>query len=188
MNITKTACAALALLVGGVSAHAFTIDLSGQTADGAGFNTFIVNNASMDSVGSIEFAFVYDAGDNGSNISWGSELVVQVGHLPTETFVQIGTQAGSCDAFGLICDFDLMWDDVEGIYSAAGTINLAAAIADGSGDWEILIADQFDDAGIDGRFLDGSYITLNQVPVPAAVWFMGSALLSLFGVRRMRKR
>jgi len=126
--------------------------------------------------------------DNGSNISWGSELVVQIGHLPTMSFAQIGTVEGGCAVFGLDCDFDLMWTDESGIFTAAGSITFMDPIADGSGDWEILIADSFDDAGIDGRFLDGSQITVNQVPVPAAVWFLGSALLSLFGVRRFSNR
>ena len=187
MNKIVTGALASIAMGATLSASAFTIDLAGQEADGEAFNIFTFTNDNTNAVSSITFDFVYDAGNNGSNISWGSELLVQLGHLPTDQFAQVGTAAGSCAAFGVACVFDLGFTDDPGIFTASGTIDFGA-VADGSGDWEIIIADSFDDAGIDGVFLDGSNITVNQVPVPAAVWFMGSALLSLFGVRRFGKR
>lgn len=113
--------------------------------------------------------------------------IVEVGHLPSNQFVQIGTRDESRDSFGVDCEFDLMWDDESGIFSASGGINLyGSSIADGSGDWEMLLADSFDDDGIDGRFLEGSYLELTEIPLPAAAWLMGSALLGLGAAARRR--
>lgn len=187
MNNRLTGALASVALCTSLGAHAFTIDLSGVTVDGLSpFNTFVVSNANVAPAATIDFVFVYDAGDNGSVISWGSELVLEIGHLDSETYAQIGTQEGGCAVVDLDCDFDLMWTDESGIFTAAGSIDFV--VGDGSGDWQIIVFDTFNDAGIDGRFLDGSSITINQVPVPAAAWFLGSGLLSLFGLRRLRNR
>lgn len=181
----KSIYCAIAAVTLAVPAAAFTIDLEGQEVDGAMFNVFTVTAPDIGEVSRIEFSFVYEAGlDTGS---WGSELVVQIGHLPSDEFVQIGTQDVGCSDFGIFCEFDLMWDDDVGTFTATGGINLNSnAIADGSGDWEILFADSFDDDGIDGRFLEGSFIELTEIPLPAAAWLMGSALLGLGAAARRR--
>ena len=181
----KVILAACILLLS-TSANALLIDLSGETADGNAFNIFTVNNINTAAVTDITFNFIYDAGDNGSNFSWGSELGVQVGHIPTGLFGQIGTQDGGCAAFSVFCEFDLMWDDFGGVFTASGTISLGT-ILDGSGDWEVLIADSFDDSGIDGRFLDGSFISINQVsqvPVPATLLLFGLGIAGISLTRR----
>ncbi len=187
MKIKSFLASASATLLLSTSANALMIDLAGQTADGDAFNVFTVANADTAAVTDITFDFVYDAGDNGANISWGSEMVLQIGHLPTMSFAQIGTVDGGCAVFGVDCSFDLMWDDNSGIFTASGSITFMDPILDGSGDWEILIADSFDDAGIDGRFLDGSFISVNQVaqvPVPATLLLIGLGVAGMGMARR----
>ena len=195
MKIRTLLISFAASLFVGMSANAdLIIDLEGEEANGNGFNVFTVNNADASQVTGISFNFVYDAGVSGSNISWGSELLVQIGHLPTNAFAQIGTQDESCDAFGVICEVDLMWDDAPGVFSAAGGFNLQPPgnPADGSGNWEILIADSFDDGGADadGVFLAGSYIRIEQlavaVPEPGTLLLMGLGLVGLGFARRRR--
>lgn len=179
----------LGTLLGATAAHAFTIDLENVEVDGAGFNIIPFQVDGLDEVRSVEFEFIYDAGDNGSNVSWGSELLIEVGHLASQTFTQIGTAANSCPVFGEVCEFDLDWTDDNGIFTISGAVDLVTPVLDTSGDWQILIADSFDDAGIDGRFLAGSSITLSEtsvVPVPAAVWLFGSALLGMGALRRKK--
>ncbi|MFK8014913.1 MAG: PEP-CTERM sorting domain-containing protein [Gammaproteobacteria bacterium] len=187
MKLKAIMATAAATLLLSTSANALMIDLAGEEADGGAFNVFVVPNADTGAVTDITFDFIYDAGNNGSNISWGSELVVQIGHLPTMSFAQIGTVDGGCAVFGIDCAFDLMWDDTSGIFSASGSITFMDPILDGSGDWEILIADSFDDAGIDGVFLDGSFISVNQVaqvPVPATLLLIGLGVAGMGLARR----
>ncbi len=187
MKLKAIMATAGATLLLSTSANALMIDLAGETADGAGFNVFTVANADTAAVTDITFDFVYDAGDDGATISWGSEMVLQIGHIPTDQFAQIGTVDGGCASFGVDCSFDLMWDDTSGIFTASGSITFMDPILDGSGDWEILIADSFDDAGIDGRFLDGSFISVNQVaqvPVPATLLLIGLGVAGMGFARR----
>jgi hypothetical protein len=183
MKLKSMMATAAATLLLSTSANALFIDLEGQESDGAAFNEFQVNNTNTAEVTSITFDFVYEAGFE--NASWGSELIVEIGHLPTGSFAQIGTQAESCDFFGLICEFDLMWDDTSGIFTASGEITFMDPILDGSGDWNIIIADSFDDFGTDGRFLAGSFIEVNQVPVPATLLLIGLGVAGM-GVARRR--
>lgn len=175
---------AAATLLLTASANALVIDLEGQESDGADFNIFTVNNTNTAAVTDITFDFVYEAGFE--NASWGSELIVEIGHLPTGQFAQIGTADVSCADFGLICEFDLMWDDAGGIFTASGSVSFMDPIADGSGDWQIVIADSFDDLGVDGRFLAGSFIEINQVqvPVPATLLLVGLGVAGMGFARR----
>ena len=185
MKLKSMMASAAATLLLTASANALVIDLEGQESDGFAFNVFTVNNTNTAAVTNVTFDFVYEAGFE--NASWGSELIVEIGHLPTGQFAQIGTQAESCDFFGLICEFDLMWDDTSGTFTASGSIEFMDPIADGSGDWQILIADSFDDFGTDGRFLAGSFIEINQaaqVPVPATLLLVGLGLAGMGAARR----
>jgi len=185
-GFTKAICLVAALSVSPLAAASFVIDLTGEEADGATFNILPFSNANAAPVTDVSFVFNYDAGLGGQNASWGSELIVEVGHLTSNTFLQIGTQGNSCGSFGLLCEFDLGFPNTGGIFSASGTVAFPTAIADASGLWQIVIADSFDDAGVDGVFLEGSSITVNQstVPAPATLALLG---LGLLGLRWSRK-
>ncbi len=84
--------------------------------------------------------------------SLASDLHVTMTHVPTGTelrFGSVGTggQTGSCATGG--CDAEL------GLPSATGTYTVEAAAAvhalpDAGGDWEVLLRDSNDDAGMDG--------------------------------------
>ena len=136
---------AIGLMVSG-PANALFIDLGGVVVDGDALNQFTVNNPNSNAVVDITFDFVYEAGGAAfGNESWGSELILEVFHVDSGSAGQIGTQAVSCDDFGLICEFDLMWDDATGIFTAMGGFSFLTPIVDGSGDWIITVADSFDD-------------------------------------------
>ena len=179
----KTLLAAAALMTFGMSAQAtHIIDLSGVAVDGAGLNIFTQTNVPAGEVVDVSFDFTYEAGPGGGG-SWGSEVVLELLHVPTGVFFQIGTQDEGCDAFGLTCAFDLMWDDAPGIFTASGSVMFNGAIADGSGDYQITIGDSFDDPGLDGVFLAGSNLTINQLPVVVApVPVPGTLLLVGIGI------
>lgn len=169
------------------------VDLGGVVVDGAGLNSFTVNNPNTNPVIDVTFEFIYEAGgDTFGNASWGSELILEVFHVNSGTAGQIGTQVQSCDAFGLICEFDLMWDDASGIFQAMGGFSFMDPILDGSGDWVVTVADSFDDLGIDGQFLDGSFVSINQaplgVPAPASLLLFGLGIAGLGFYRGRRKR
>lgn len=170
---------AASLLFLSLQANAVIISLEGQEADGAAFNIFSVNNSNTDEVLDISFNFVYEA----FTPSWASDLVVEIGHLDSGNFFQIGTQSGGCTDLGVLCDFDLAWAGEPGIFNASGMISVAVnAIIDGAGEWEVLIADSFDDAGVDGVFLAGSFIEITQgvrvsSPSAIALFLLAGAML-----------
>jgi hypothetical protein len=158
-DMKKQSFIAAVLLLLSIQANAVVISLEGEEADGAAFNILTLNNTDTREVLDINFNFNYEAFDP----SWSTDLVVEVAHITSGTFYQIGTQAFGCADLGVLCDFDLAWIDVSGVFSAVGTISLAIdTIVNGAGDWEVLIADTFNDAGVDGVFLAGSFVEITQ--------------------------
>ncbi len=155
----KQSLIATVLLLLSIQANAVVISLDGQESDGAAFNILALNNGDTREVLDISFSFFYEA----LATSWASDLVVEIAHLDSGNFYQIGTQSFGCTDLGINCEFDLGWLDEPGIFEATGTLSLAAdTILDGSGDWEVLIADSFDDNGVDGIFLAGSFVEIVQ--------------------------
>ncbi|WP_395342418.1 hypothetical protein PN836_000900 [Ningiella sp. W23] len=155
----KQSFIAAALLLLSVQANALIISLEGEQADGESFNIFTVNNTDTREVLDLSFNFIYEA----FTPSWGADLVLEIAHIDSGSFFQVGTQDFGCTDLGVLCEFDLCLPDESGVFSAAGMISLPfRAIIDGSGVWEILIADSFDDSGIDGQFLSGSFVEVIQ--------------------------
>ncbi len=181
-------------------AHALFVDLEGLAVDGAGPNSLLVPNLDPNEVIDVTFNFEYEAGTcdicgdppGSGNPSWGEELLLSLNHIPSGTAAQIGTDTGgSCSGFGMtnFCEFDLGWDGSSGIFSASGSLTFTPAILDGSGLWAIIVLDSFDDAGVDGVFLAGSFVSINQaapVPVPATLLLIGLGLVGV-GVARRRR-
>lgn len=184
----KQSFIAAVLLLLSIQANAVVISLDGQEADGAEFNILSLNNTDTREVLEISFSFFYEA----LTPSWATDLVVEIAHLDSSNFYQIGTQAFGCTDLGVECEFDLGWLDDSGVFEASGTLSLdAGTITDGSGDWEVLIADSFDDTGVDGVFLDGSFVEVIQgeraIPAsaPAAILLFVLAGLSLLTRRKL---
>ncbi|MBT1449288.1 hypothetical protein KJ365_00215 [Glaciecola sp. XM2] len=184
----KQSFIAAVLLLLSIQANAVVISLDDQETDGAAFNILPFNNTDTREVLGISFSFFFEA----LSPSWASDLVVEIAHLDSNNFYQIGTQEFGCTDFGVECEFDLGWLDDSGVFEASGTLSLdPGTIADGSGEWEILIAESFDDDGVDGVFLDGSFVEVIQgeraIPAsaPATALLFMFAGLSLVARKRL---
>ena len=166
------------------TANAFTspvgdiLILDGITTDGAAPITFVFEKTDPRELAlEIKWDFTFEA----FSPSWGSELGINV-TAPDGSSWTLGTDGNACGP----CDFDFGFTDTSGIFSSGGSIDLGGLFY-GLGFWEITIFESFDDAGIDGQFLQG-VIGINKalVPVPAAVWLFVSGLAGLGALRRRR--
>ena len=171
------------------STNDFVVDITGIAVDGAAPTIAVVNNPNGMPVLSISFDFTYDTNAGDSGLSWGSELLVTI-TAPDGSQFFAGSDGedgdDSCIAFMVSCDLNWDFDQGPGVFSVTGDmafIDVNASV--GSGDWTVEFSDSFDDAGIDAVFTSGT-ITISQVPVPAAVWLLGSALMGLGAIRRRR--
>ena len=168
------------------STNSFVVDISGIAVDGAAPTVAIVNNPNGAPVIAIKFDFTYDTNAGDSGLSWGSELLVTI-TAPDGTQFFLGSDGedgdDSCIAFMVDCDVNWDFDQAPGVFMASGSIEVNAPL--GSGDWTVEFSDSFDDAGVDAIFTSGM-ISINQVPVPAAAWLLGSALMGLGAIRRRR--
>ncbi|MFC4698968.1 hypothetical protein ACFO4O_02180 [Glaciecola siphonariae] len=183
----KQSFIATILLFLSLQANAVIISLDGQEADGAAFNVLNVTNTNSNEVLEISYNFMYEALDP----SWATDLIVEIAHLTSGTFFQIGNAGFSCTDFGVECEADLGFLDQSGIFSASGIISLdVGTILDGSGDWEVAIGDSFDDNGVDGVFLAGSFIEITQgiraveASSPATLLLLSLTALALFAGRK----
>ncbi len=167
------------------TANAFTspvadiLILDGITTDGANPITFIFEKTDPREIAlEIKWDFTFEA----ISPSWGSELGINI-TAPDGTSVTLGTDGNACAP----CDFNFGFTDTPGFFSSGGSLDLGGLFY-GLGFWEITIFESFDDAGIDGQFLQG-VIAINKaiVPVPAAVWLFVSGLMGLGAIRRRRK-
>jgi hypothetical protein len=178
----KTAIIAVAGLAAAASAQSFVADLSGITVDAASPTVLMVTNNNSGPLTTIDFDITVDAGVNGANASWGSEVFIGLTHLPSGfTFTADGNDIDLTDDGPN--DLLFGWDNAGGIFSFQGSVDLTGALADVNGDWEVVLADQFDDFGPDHQYLQGSTITINNVPAPA-----GMAILGLGGLAAARRR
>ena len=167
----RTLLTAAVALIFSASANAdLIIDLEGYEALSPTPDTLTFANADTGAVTDVSFDFAYEAAPNGG-AAWGSDMILELSHVPTGVTANIGTQDGSCDAFGINCDFDLMWVGSTGMFTGAGTFSFMDAIADGSGDWSVTATSRYDDPLVEGIFLAGSSITIGQevaaVPAPS---------------------
>lgn len=178
-------------------AQAATISLAGLDVEPSlGLTTVTFENTDPSAVSSLTFDFTYVA----TAPSWSEELVIQVTHVPTGNSLRAGSlfpaspELGFVDhcefLTGAVCDVDL---GAPGLSSDPLTViglTFDFALANGSGMWEVIIGDGFDDVAAfpDGLFEDGSRITVNTavVPVPAAAWLFCSGIVGLLGLRRRR--
>ena len=81
-----------------------------------------------------------------------SDLHVTMTHVATGTEVRLGSvgtdgHAGSCATWG--CDAELGLPSATGTYAVEASVAVAA-LPDPGGDWEVLLRDSNDDAGMDG--------------------------------------
>jgi len=153
--------------------------LDGLQIDGAQPVTFTFDKTDPREVAlELKWDFTYSAGGD-SGLSWASELGITV-VAPDGSSWNLGTDGNWCNP----CDFNFGYPDAPGVVGSGGSLDLGGLFY-GLGVWEIIIGESFDDAGIDGQFLQG-VIGINKaiVPVPAAVWLFVSGLMGLGAMRR----
>lgn len=176
----KTTLIAIAGLATAASAQT-VIDLSGINVDGAAPTSFSVNVASGGALASLDFDITVDNGGVGGNLSWASEVFIGLTHDASGyTFTADGNDIDLSDDGPN--DLLFGWGNSGGVFSFAGNA-AAGPLADASGTWTVTLIDQFDDFGVDHTYLQGSTITINQVPAPA-----GLAILGLGGLVAARRR
>ena len=130
------------------------------------------SGVSADIVSVLTAQFIRDPLD----VGFGFEVVDAAAGSLTFSF-SLCTLTYGCDALSVFNMYDLVFDTV------AGSTNVDAGLS--------LIGDVFwNDTGtvmLDPQpILSGATVTVNPVPVPAAVWLFGSGLLGLVGVARRR--
>lgn len=177
----KTAIIAVAGLAAAATAQSTVIDLSGIIVDAAAPTSFNVNVGQSGALSSIDFDITVDAGVNGQNLSWGSEVFIGLSGPGGFSFTADGNDIDLTDDGPN--DLIFGWDNAGGIFSFSGSVDLTGALADAGGNWTVTLIDQFDDFGPDHQYLSGSTITINQVPAPA-----GLAILGLGGLAAARRR
>lgn len=197
MNKIHIAIAASVALSLSAGAGASSISLAGLDVEPSlGPTVVTFDNPYGSAVSSLSFDLTYVP----TPPSWAEELVIQITHVPSGASLRAGALApgappsGFADhcefVFGASCDIEL--GAPLGSSSALVVMGLTAGfvVADGSGLWEVLIAEGFDDAAvIDGTFADDSRITINAgapIPLPAAGWLLAGGIAGLAGLRRRR--
>jgi hypothetical protein len=175
----KTAILTVAGLAAAASAQSFVADLSGVGVDGAAPTIIAANNSNSGALTTIDF----DISVTTASPSWGSEVNIQLVHLPSGfTFTADGDDADFSDDGP--ADFLFGWGNSVGTFSFSGSVDLTGQLADVNGAWEIRLSDDFDDfANPDHSYDAGSTVTINNVPAPA-----GLAILGLGGLAAARRR
>ncbi len=171
------------------AANASEIFLAGLDVEPSlGLTVVTFDNTDPSAISSLTFDFTYLS----AAPSWSEELAIQITHEPTGTSIQLGASAPTfaagadyCDdLFGSTCDFDFGGNATSDPLFVTG-FTVPFALASGLGIWTVELGEGFDDAPFpDGRFEDGALISINAVPVPAAVWLFLSAIAGLAGWRR----
>jgi len=175
----KLAIATVAGLAAAATAQSFTADLSGVGVDGAAPTVINATNTNSGAITTID----YDISVETFSPSWGSEVNITLTHVPSGfSFNADGDDADFSDDGP--ADLLFGWGNTTGVFSFAGSVDVSGQLADVNGDWTITLADDFDDlANPDHQYLQGSTVTVNNIPAPA-----GLALLGLGGLAASRRR
>ncbi len=175
---TTVVTLALAGLAGSAAAQT-TIDFNALAIDAAQPITFTVLQTDPGPLLGFSWDLMYDAGNGGSNASWGAELNIVLTHVPSGFSIMFD---GGEPNLGDTIPSDVLfgWGESSGIFTSTDSIAWDGP-SDTLGVWEVFIFEDFDDFGVDG-ILDG-YITINKVPAPG-----GLAVLGLGGAVCLRRR
>lgn len=201
------ATAAVAMLAAASTAVAgtasITFDLSNVLVTNP-IHPSITLPAGAGSVTSVDWNLTYDAGI--SSISWASEIQLELVAPGASSNGTFGTGAGSPPggvalntpsagntyiwgtngagswAPAFTPDTNFGWPDSSTTNSNAGSTNALNGVSSG-GTWTLNIFDSYNDTPDQGRFAQGSFITVNYVPEPSTI-----ALLGLAGLALIRRR
>lgn len=112
--------------------------------------------------------FAWDLIGSATGISWGSELVIRLQHLPTGyTFEFDGSDTNFADLGP--SDVTFGWGNLAGDFAAAGSTDVFGGPMDTFGTWRVTLLDEFDDAGTDGALV--GTITINKYPPSDTIYF-----------------
>ena len=129
------------------------IDLGGQSVDAVSPVTLDVVAQAGSLVG---FAFAIEV--VAISPSWGSEINITFSHESGYSFNADGSDLDFSDDGP--ADFLFGWPDSPGVFSFSGTVDVTGALSDASGEWAVTLSDDFNDAGIDHEYLQGSTVTI----------------------------
>lgn len=187
-----------------------TFDLSNYTVTG-GQVVFGTANGLPGTVTSVKWNFNYTAGSAVGSASWASELAVELiapgstpnavtaSNFPSAADTGYWVAPGNAGTFvwgspnqwapaftpgsNPATSHNLGWGNTTGAFnSSGGTTALNGASTGGT--WTLRIFDSYLDAPAQGRFGDGSYVSINYIPAPGALALLGVA--GLVGSRRRR--
>lgn len=158
-------------------------DISDVEIDGTGV-MFEFDLASHGGLAGIAWDLTYEAIDP----SWGSELNAVLTHIGSGfniTFDGLDDNPGDTTP----ADILLGWGHTSGLFSAAGEVDFDPPfpVDDAFGLWRLELFDEFDNPGLDGRFLGQSGFQILQPGAPASPGVLAVIGLGLAAASRRRR-